>query len=305
MTSTTDPDKVSTMHVSTVSLPASAPFDFAASLRFLRLFPATKGEQVVTEDTLTKAVREAGASVAVAVSQSGPASVRCALHSATGLTDTVRDAVADRIGFFLGLDDDLTEFYQLAAGDPGFDVVARRLRGYHQVKFASPRENVCWAILAQRNPMPVAQRMKRALMDAFGNTVSLAGVDYTAFPDLDQLATLGVAELTGLIGNPRKAGYLAAAVEALRSVDETFLRHGPLPDVRQFLLDIPGIGPWSAAFVLIRSLGRTEEIPADKALLTAAAKVYGQPLSDAEFLARARRYGAWKGYWGHYLRVAA
>jgi len=35
----------------------------------------------------------------------------------------------------------------------------------------------------------------------------------------------------------------------------------------------------------------------------AAAKVYGRALLDTELAAIAERYGAYRGYWAHYLRV--
>ena len=47
--------------------------------------------------------------------------------------------------------------------DRPFAPVVRKLYGYHQVKFLTPFENACWAILTQRNPVPAAKEIKRAL----------------------------------------------------------------------------------------------------------------------------------------------
>jgi len=74
--------------------------------------------------------------------------------------------------------------------------------------------------------------------------------------------------------------------------------------VRECLLSFPGIGPWSAGFIMIRGLGRTERMAPDKEALRAASRVYDHPVSEAEFAATAARYGKWQGYWGHYLRVS-
>lgn len=114
--------------------------------------------------------------------------------------------------FYLGLRDDLTEFYQLARHDPPFARVVERLYGYHQVKFPSPLELLCWAILCQRVPMPVARKMKQALVEAVGNRTTLGGKSRWAFPDAEQLAAFDEAELHRLIGNQRKAGYLYRSV---------------------------------------------------------------------------------------------
>jgi DNA-3-methyladenine glycosylase II len=180
-----------------------------------------------------------------------------------------------------------------------------RLHGYHHVKFPSPWENVCWAILAQRCPMPIAQRMKFALVHAFDSAINVDGTRLWPFPEPGQLLSRGLAGINELVGNERKAKYLLGAAAAYQDADEEFLRTGPIGEVRDWLLAIPGIGPWSASFVLIRGLGRMSDLPADPATVRAASRVYGRSLSDSAFAALADRYGDWKAYWGHYLRVVS
>uniref|UniRef100_A0AAU2VC54 DNA-3-methyladenine glycosylase II n=1 Tax=Streptomyces sp. NBC_00003 TaxID=2903608 RepID=A0AAU2VC54_9ACTN len=291
-----------------IELPARPPFDFTKSLRFVCNFPATDGEQHLTQTTMTKAWRTAGTTVATRLTQTGsqeaPA-LHCTLTATQSITPQIRDAVCDRLRFFLGLDDDLADFYHVARSDPGFAHVVRHLYGYHQVKFPTPLEQVCWAILAQRTPMPAARGMKRALMDTFGNRIDHEAGPLWAFPDLEQLLSLPEGRLAEIIGNPRKAKYLYGAVHTFAEADEEFLRSGPFDEVKQFLLSLPGIGPWSASFILVRGLGRMDQMPADTPALKAAARAYGQALSAQEFEALATRYGHWQGYWGHYLRAAS
>ena len=43
-------------------------------------------------------------------------------------------------------------------------------------------------------------------------------------------------------------------------VDEQWLRAAPYDEVHDWLTDIKGIGDWSANFVMIRGLGRMEEL---------------------------------------------
>ena len=89
-------------------------------------------------------------------------------------------------------------------------------------------------------------------------------------------------------------------------VDEAFLREGSYDEVSRWLRAIPGVGPWSAAFIMIRSLGRMERLPyGDHALMRMAGDVYGggQPLPAEEVQRLADHYGDLQGYWAHYLRV--
>ncbi|WP_026316062.1 DNA-3-methyladenine glycosylase family protein [Actinokineospora enzanensis] len=281
-------------------LPVTAPFDFTATLRFIGAFPATAGEQTVAPRALTKALRENGTVVGARLSASDGA-LRCELTTAD--PDTV-EAVANRLTSHLGLDDDLTEFYARAAADPPFARVVARLHGYHQVKFPSPLELFCWAVLCQRVPLPLARRTKQAIVDHFANTVTLDGVTLSAFPDLDQLLSLDEPTLQRLIGNPRKAGYLHAGLRGWAELDEEYLRTGAYVRVRDSLLALPGIGPWSANFILIRGLGRMDRAEPDKEALRAAAKVYG-PVTASEFTRLATHYGPHQGYWAHYLRAGS
>jgi DNA-3-methyladenine glycosylase II len=63
----------------------------------------------------------------------------------------------------------------------------------------------------------------------------------------------------------------------------------------------------AAAFVMLRGLGRMERIPiAEGKIPEDVSKLYGEgrQLSAAEIQRIAEGYGAWQGYWAHYVRVA-
>ncbi|MFI7090101.1 DNA-3-methyladenine glycosylase family protein [Streptomyces lydicus] len=291
-------------HSRTLRLAARPPFSFSASLAFLRSFPAMTGQQGTAHDGLTLALRENGTTLGARVTAAPDApAVDCVLTAATPLGDATAGAAANRLSHHLGLADDLTDFYRLARLDRPFSRVVERLYGYHQVSFPSPRELLCWAILCQRVPLPVARKMKQALVEAAGNRITVDGEPRWAFPDAEQLACFEEPTLQHLIGNQRKAGYLHRAIRQWLDLDESFLRTGPYDEVRDQLLRLPGIGPWSASFLLIRGLGRTEHLTPDKEMMRAAQRVYGHDLDAAAFAALTTRYGRHQGYWGHYLRV--
>jgi len=287
----------------TVHAPARQPFDFGASLRFIGRFPATAGEQSIDAGVLRCALRVGGAVVGARITADGTG-LRYELEGTASLGEGAVAAATDRLTFFLGLDDDIAELYALAAADPPFQRVVDGLYGYHQVKFPSPLELMCWAILAQRVPMAGARKMKQAITTAAGNSIVVDGTELWAFPDLGQLLALSPDDLVGLTGNRRKAGYLHGAFRQWEEIDERLLRSGEHGLVRERLLAIPGIGPWSATFLMVRGLGRSELVSADRESKLVAARVYGRTLTDTEFGELAGRYGRWQGYWAHYLRAA-
>jgi DNA-3-methyladenine glycosylase II len=293
-------------HESELKIKVREPFEWAHSLRFISSFPAAQGEQVIDGARLVKAWRLAGQTVVAQIQAAagGDAALDVTLASPDPVTDEVRQAAADRVGFYLSVDDDLRAFDETARQDPGFAPVAERLRGYHQVKFGSPVEQLIWAILVQRTPMRAAREAKLRLMQHLNQPVSAFGAELLPFPSLDQLAALPEEELAGVVGSERKGAYLAGTVRRLQDIDESFLRQGDSEQVRETLLTLPGIGPWSAVFVMIRGLGRTEVLPQEPELIRVASKAYGRPLTGPDLVPLAEPYAPYQGYWAHYLRAA-
>jgi DNA-3-methyladenine glycosylase II len=298
------------LYTETGRLTPTPPFDFARSLKFLGAFQPTAGEQSLAERALAKAVLIDGQTIVFRVTSSGEVEaprLDYTLFSDQPIGADAARAAADRVAFFLSLKDDLRPFYAVGRDDPAFAPIVERLYGYHQVKFLTPFENACWAILTQRNTMPIARRLKQALVERFGAHLEVDGVCYEAFPEATRLAAADPADLLAILPTLRRDEYLAAVARAFSVADEAWLRSAPYAEVAAWLRAIDGIGPWSASFVLLRGLGRTEQLPVgEKRLAAAAGRLYngGPPLSEAALGRLAERYGPWRGYWAHYVRVA-
>ncbi|MBV9384852.1 MAG: DNA-3-methyladenine glycosylase 2 family protein [Chroococcidiopsidaceae cyanobacterium CP_BM_ER_R8_30] len=292
-------------------LTPTAPFDFAKSLQFLGLFMPMQNEQELSSQSLTKAVCIAGQTIGFQVTAIGTVEepkLEYTLFSAQPIAPSIKNAVIDRISFFLSLTDELQPFYQVAAKDPHFLPILEQLYGYHQVKFLTPFENACWAVLSQRTPLNTARKMKQAIVEKLGSCLTVQGSIYWAFPESAQLAVVDTDELVNLIRNKRKAEYLSAVARAFQEVDEEFLRTADYEKVEAWLRKIVGIGTWSAAFILLRGLGRMEHVPLiEKKLVEVVSQVYGQgeTMTHVAIQSIAQRYGACLGYWAHYLRFVS
>jgi DNA-3-methyladenine glycosylase II len=123
-------------------------------------------------------------------------------------------------------------------------------------------------------------------------------------PALDQLIELTAADIAEAIGHARKAELITGVLRGVAAIGEPLLRAAPYAAARDALLDIPGIGPFSATLILLRGLGRMDELPAMAWLEEPARAVYG---AAYDLAAIERRYGAHIGYWSFYLkaRIAA
>lgn len=290
-------------HSFTATLTPTAPFDFDQSLRFAARFNPRQAMPSQAPRSITQAVRVEGQTVVFRVESLGTMAdprLSCTLHAGVPVSLTLRTAAVDRLGFYLSAADDLRPFYALAEHDPPFLPVLDALYGYHQVKFLTPFENAVWAILSQRNQWSNAQRMASALVTRYGTALTVDGQDYWAYPDPGAMASADPGEIASIIRHQPKGAQVAGVARAFASADEHFLRAAPYAEVEAWLLAIPGIGPWSASFILLRGFGRTQRLPAgDRFIQAGFARFYG----PANFNERAAYYGDWRGYWGHYLRA--
>ena len=299
------------LHLQTGHLHPTPPFSFARTLGFLAGFAPTQGEQAVLPQTLTKSVSVGGQVVAFRLSAGGTVEeplLHYSLFSEQQIGEDTERVVLERINLYLSLDDDLKPFYELGSKDPDFAPIVERLYGYHQVKFLSAFECGCWAVLTQRNAMPTARKMKAELARRYGGSIEIEGATHWAFPEPDRLAAVPPEELGAIAGNERKGEYMSALARAFSSVSEEFLRSAPYEQTEAWLRGIKGVGEWSATFIMLRGLGRTERVPfSERRVVEAAFRVYarGRFLREEDIRRIAEGYGPWQGYWAHYLRAAS
>lgn len=287
------------MHTTTTRLTAAQPFDFGHSLSFFCSFPPTAGEQALGPRSFTKAHAIDGRAVLAKV-EDDDAGLTLTVTSDRALDDAQHERIVDRVRFQLSLDDDLALFDARARADRSFAPVARRWRGHHHVKFASPFEITSWAILAQRN-MRMGRPVKDRIVNALGPSITVDGVTHRAFPE--PRAMDDVRALRPLVRTDAEAAAIAAAARTFSVLDVgASLLRTSYDEAERFLTSLPRIGPWSAAFILFRGLGRMERLAERSGpILAAARRVYGAK-SERELRAIAQSYGPWMGYWALYLR---
>ncbi len=281
-----------------------APFDFDKTLGFLDMFTPMRREQALEANILTKAIMLNGQTYAFQVWSTGTVEapqIDYTLLSDEPISEQAWQTLENRIRFFLSMDEDLRPFYAIADTDPHFAPIAHQLYGLHQVKFLTPFEIAAWAILCQRIPIPVAQKIKQRLVERYGGSIELSRFTYWAFPEAERLAAVDGAALEEVVRNDRKAAYLGGVARAFASVDEDFLLNAPTAEVERWLRAIKGIGEWSTGFILIRGLGRMDHLPEHEPRLEEAVeRRYGTGHTISEI---ADKFGALKGYWAYYMRT--
>jgi DNA-3-methyladenine glycosylase II len=288
-------------------LPARAPFDVAASLRALVEFAPCTKDQKVAGGAVRKGWALPGSHEAVVTEVSarpdGRPGVAVSVYAARKLSESECSEVEDSVAQWLGLDDDLGPFLAAAKGDTALAPVLDEVAGLHQVRFPSLAEAAVFFMLSQRSTPVFAAARKRRLAAELGPRLTVDGEDHSAFPRLTELAALSVEELTPYAGAPlRRDEKLHTALAGLVELDEQWLRTGPYEDVRKALLAIKGVGEFTAHGLLLRALGRGEDLPLEMAQYAdVAAAVYGENVSLAEIRGR---YADSLGWWGYFAKTA-
>jgi DNA-3-methyladenine glycosylase II len=232
-----------------------------------------------------------------------PGGVDLIVSSSTALSSPSVAAVEADVARWLGLSDDLSGFHARAAMDPPMAPVLEVARGLHQVRFPSLSEATVYFALTQRSTTWFARARKRRLAAAVGVAVVADGVTYPAFPSLATVAAMSVEEMIEFAGNRQRAERVLDVARGVAALDESWLRTAPYDEARRALLAISGVGPFTAHGLLIRALGRPDDVPLEMAQFTrAAAAVYGEPPpSPAELR---ERYGDQIGWWAYVTRTA-
>jgi DNA-3-methyladenine glycosylase II len=266
-----------------LQIATSKPFSFEQTLRFMARVPPCQANYLVGKDSLTGAVsidRKA---------------VEFTLRSNLCL-ETTDERAAPIVAAMIGANDDLEAFYEAAQGDKPMMRKIAQLHGLHHVRFLTLAEIAVYSVLMQRAPIKIASAMLRRFREAFGpRTGSLY-----AMPELDALTELSADDIASAIKHRGKAERIVEVVHGVRAIGEDVLRNAPYERARDALLAIRGIGPFSAAAILLRGLGRMDELPWLPTFAQGARELYGHPVDQAVLT---RRYGRLIGYWSFYMKA--
>ena len=298
------------------TLEPKGPFSLAASIRFLEGFePAAFAPrarpgpdvQVDAPARLDCAFPLEGSwhTVGVSVEQTGGV-VRGRLFASRTLRREELSAARQQVERILSLDVDGTGFAAVGERDPVVAGLQARYPGLRPVSFWSWYEAAAWAIIVQRQRLSQAAGVKRRMSVELGETVVVNGIAQHAFPRPAVLA--GLESFPGLTA--AKVERLRALAEVARrnAIDSARLRRLPTDEALAALLELPGIGPFSAELVLVRGAGAPDVAPTvEKRLAAAVTAAYGlssAPTAD-EVAALAERWAPYRSWVTVLLRTAA
>jgi N-glycosylase/DNA lyase len=241
--------------------------------------------------------------------QRGARSVRVTEHEGKLRIETVADTfdpqLKKRIGHMFRLDEDLSLFYTLVREDGELSWCAHGAG--RMLRSPTVYEDVVKTICTTNTAWSGTRKMTAALVDNLG---SEAPGGRRTFPTPAAMAAADEQFYKDVI----RAGYRGPYLKALATdvaegtLDLEELNDPELPDdeVAARLLELPGVGPYAAAHVMLTSLGRYSRLVLDSWTRPTYGTLSGArgTLKDATIERRFKRYGEWAGlaFWLYLTR---
>lgn len=281
-----------------------APFDFAATARFLR-FTEREAVDTFADGRYRRALHLGGRLHLLNVASTGTTarpSLSVTLERGSRASVAENEEALTRVRQIFSTEHDLKKFRARVAGDPLMSKLEVVHRGLHIARWPSVFEALVISILSQQISTVVAMTLKRRLVEKYGERLTSGEETFLAFPRAEALAEAEPQALRALGLSGSKVVAVTELAQKARDgeLDETALEREDNEALITRLTQLRGIGRWTAEWALMLHFGRTDVFPAgDLALRGFVVKYYndGRALAEREIRALAEaRWGEWASY---------
>jgi DNA-3-methyladenine glycosylase II len=198
----------------------------------------------------------------------------------------------------LGLDVDPAPLQRLAESERRLSAAALALRGLRPPRFAELSEAFANVVPFQQLSLDAGVSIVARLVERFGKSLDHGARRFYAFPTTRDVAEARTDALRECGMSLRKAETLQRVAGAIASGElvERKLSRMSSEEAIRVLGEISGIGPWSAALVLLRGVGRLDVFPPnDVGVVRGLTRLMG--VKPGPSLDRViRRFGDLRGY---------
>lgn len=255
-------------------VPVRAPYRLDLTVQALRRL-ARNAVDVLDEDGVyRRALRDERGVNVVAVRQSCARELEVRV---AGLEGARWLATVERM---LGTQVELEPWYRTARTPAWLGALARDFRGLKPPRYPNLWEALAHAVVFAQISMHAAAAIMRRMVEACGEPVFCEGLRLYAFPSPQALAAASDERLRACGLSRNKIVYLRAAARAVleETLVQSALEERASGQAIDLLCGLRGIGPWSAAVVLLRGFGRLDVFPrGDSGVARAIARLGGDP----------------------------
>lgn len=167
------------------------------------------------------------------------------------------------ISRIIGIDQNPEDFYKMAALDPLLEPLLCRYQGLHIPQSETIFEALILSILGQQISTHVASMLRKEIIVNYGEQLKIDGSVQYAFPTPKVLSQATVEELKTHKLSGRKAEYIQqiAMMESEGTIDLESFRGLSADKATKKLIDLKGVGNWTANWLLVRALSHQDGFP--------------------------------------------
>jgi AraC family transcriptional regulator, regulatory protein of adaptative response / DNA-3-methyladenine glycosylase II len=278
----------------TLRLPYRAPLDWKGMRDWLGT-RAIPGIAVASGDSYRRTLRLPRGAGLVTL-EPVDSHIRCSLRleAMADLTSAVRQCRR-----LLDLDADPVSVVEVLAKDRQLSRIVRKRPGLRAPGAVDGTELAIQAILGQQVSLAAARTLTSRLVTAHGDVIKIADPTLThLFPSADRIAEADLSTL-GVPATRQQTlrGLAAAAASGRLSLDPGADR----AEVHRQLLALPGVGEWTAGYIVMRALGDPDTfLPGDLGIKKAGARL-GLGSTPRAISERSTAWRPWRSYATHQL----
>jgi DNA-3-methyladenine glycosylase II len=169
-----------------------------------------------------------------------------------GFPNTDRDNLVNVVRRMLGLNHQIEDFENTFRNHPQLGLLIAQHPGLRVPVSATPFEALTWAITGQQISVCAAVSLRRKLIQVTGVRYSR---ELACYPDAECISNLSEEQL-------RQAGFSTAKAQTLLLLSRRVMENRlpldawvsslPVDEIREHLLRVRGIGPWTINYALLR-----------------------------------------------------
>lgn len=224
----------------------------------------------------------------------------------TTLSEDERRALEVYIRAWFDLDTDLKPFYAQMSKDKLLGDLVRQYHGYRIVGQPDLFESLVWAVLGQQINLAFAYTLKQRFVERFGTTFEFGDQSYFSFPTPEVVAALSDEDLLPLQFSRQKSQYTVNIAQAFatKAITQDSLAAMTLSDAKELLMQIKGVGNWTANYALMKTFRYKDAFPAEDVGIHNAIRLLKKAKkkpSVEEVRRLFRKYKGWEAYATLYL----
>jgi 3-methyladenine DNA glycosylase/8-oxoguanine DNA glycosylase len=286
-----------------VRLAVNSPLHLEATVRVLQRRP-TNLIDIWEQRRYRRVIRISGKSLLIEVENCGSIDapdVRLALRAedrGSPATARERREAARVTSAILGLNVDVSAPQHHAEAEPALRDTALALRGMRPPHYPDLFETFASVIPFQQLSLEAGMAVVAKLVRRFGQALTYEGTGRFAFPTAPVIAEARTAALERCGMSRHKSRALHAVARAIASGTLTAAAIGRLSTCEALarLVELPGIGPWSAALILLRGFGRVDVFPQADSGAESSLIALMHLRSRASLARVVERFGEYRGF---------